>query len=97
MEKPLLLGTWGDSLYVFQTRGDEEDAENDDLNDAGESSSNTQLFCWGEPGLAPSARVQGLWEWRLSRQQLCNIQQKRHKRDRRDWKHWQGLTRTISS
>ncbi|KAM9647451.1 fer-1-like protein 4 isoform 6-T7 [Morphnus guianensis] len=28
-----------------QTRSDEEDAENDDLNDAGESSSNTQLFC----------------------------------------------------
>ena len=45
MEKPLLSGLWGDCSCVFQTRSDEEDAENDDLNDAGESSSNTQLFC----------------------------------------------------
>lgn len=45
MEKPLLSGMWGDCLCMFQTRSDEEDAENDDLNDAGESSSNTQLFC----------------------------------------------------
>lgn len=45
MGKPLLSGMWSDYLYVFQTRSDEEDAENDDLNDAGEFSSNTQLFC----------------------------------------------------
>lgn len=45
MEKPLLSGMWGDCLCVFQTRSDEEDAENDDMNDAGESSSNSQLFC----------------------------------------------------
>lgn len=32
-------------MCVFQTRSDDEDAENDDLNDAGESSSNTELFC----------------------------------------------------
>jgi len=38
VEKLLLSGAWGDCLCVFQTRGDEEDAENDDLNDAGESS-----------------------------------------------------------
>lgn len=38
MEKLLLSGMWGDSLCVFQTRSDEEDAENDDLNDAGEFS-----------------------------------------------------------
>lgn len=38
MERILLSGMWGNCLCMFQTRSDEEDAENDDLNDAGEFS-----------------------------------------------------------
>lgn len=54
---------FGVTLCVFQTRSDEEDAENDDLNDAGEFSG--QCRAW----LFPQWSV-GLWKWSLNIQQL---------------------------
>lgn len=41
---------------MFQAYSDEEDAENDDLNDAGELSSNTSLFSGENQDFIPSQR-----------------------------------------
>lgn len=69
---------------MFQACSDEEDAENDDLNDAGEFFTNTPLFSEENQDFIPSQRVLGLWEWRLCRQQPCNIEQQ-HKSDQRGY------------
>lgn len=81
-EKPLLLGSEV-CLCVFQACSDEEDAENDDLNDAGESSSNTPLFNGENQDFIPPQRVLGLWKLGLCREQPCNIQQRQHKSEQR--------------
>lgn len=75
---------WGDCLCVFQTCIDEEDAENDDLNDAGESSV-------GRDRLYTALEGGGLVVMGSEGQQLCNIQQKQHKRKQRDQKYWHRL------
>lgn len=79
-------------LCVFQACSDEEDAENDDLNDAGESSSNTPLFNGENQDFIPPQRILGLWKLGLCREQPCNIQQRQHKSEQRGWRHRQGLT-----
>lgn len=68
---------------MFQACSDEEDAENDDLNDAGESSSNILLFIGENQDFLPCQRVLGLWEWHLCRRQPCNIQQQQNKSEQR--------------
>lgn len=68
---------WGDCLCVFQTCIDEEDAENDDLNDAGESSV-------GRDRLYTALEGGGLVVMGSEGQQFCDIQQKQHKRKQRD-------------
>lgn len=45
---------------MFQACSDEEDAENDDLNDAVEFSSNTPLFSGKNQDFVPSQRVPGV-------------------------------------
>lgn len=68
---------------MFQACSDEEDAENDDLNDAGESSSNTPLFNGENQDFILPQRVLGLWKLGLCREQPCNIQQRQHKSEQR--------------